>query len=247
MSVKNPEEIKEVLDIIKSRRSIRKYLEVPVEWDKVANIVEAGRYAPSSGNIQNFRFIVCTDKAKRTGIANACLEQDWMLEAPVHIVVVCDFTMAKQYYGVRGERLYSIQNCAAAVQNMMVAATALGLGSCWVGAFEEDELINLLKIPSYVRPQAVITLGYSNEAPPVPPSYTVEHMVYLENWGSKIRDGAMFENWFYLGTKAKKHLGNLAGKLGKAIGKKIDDKKTKQKSQELTPENPEEIQNNQSF
>lgn len=224
------DEIQEVLDVIKSRRSIRKYLDVPIEWDKIANVLEAGRFSPSSGNIQNFRFIVVTNRDSRIKLAEACLGQDWMVHAPVHILICADITLAKQYYGIRGERLYSIQNCAAAAQNMLIAATAVGLGSCWVGAFEEDMIRPLFKLPDYARPQAIITIGYSNEKPIVPPTYSLEHMTYLEGWGSKIRDGSIAGGYYNLGERTKEYVGkavDLVGKAAKDVHGKMKDKLSK--------------------
>lgn len=172
----------DVIEAIKTRRSVRKYLEVPVEWDKIGTIIEAGKAAPSSGNIQNWKFVVVTDKAKRAAIASACLQQYWMSNAPIHIVVVAEPEPAMQHYGVRGDRLYTIQNCAAVIQNMLLAAHSVGLASCWVGAFDEDMLKRAIGCTERVRPQAVLPIGYANEKPPEPSEYTIENVTYLEKW-----------------------------------------------------------------
>jgi len=170
------------MEAIRTRRSIRKYLQVPVEWHKIGAMIEAGKAAPSSGNIQNWRFVLVTDKEKRIAIAEACLKQYWMSEAPLHIVVVGMPEPAKAHYGIRGERLYTIQNCAAAIQNIMIAATSLGLGSCWIGAFEEDMLKKAIGCTELVRPQAVLTIGYADEKPEEPRENTLEMMCYLNKW-----------------------------------------------------------------
>lgn len=174
--------IMDVLEAIKARRSIRRYLNVPVEWDKIGSIIEAGKSAPSSGNLQNWKFVIVTNKEERKAIAEACLQQYWMSEAPIHIIVVAEPEPAIMHYGVRGEKLYTVQNCAAAVQNMLLEATALGLGSCWIGAFEEDMLKKVIGCTERVRPQAVITIGYAAEKVPVPTEYTLEDVTYLEKW-----------------------------------------------------------------
>lgn len=178
----------DTLDAIKKRRSIRKYLDVPVEWYKVTKILEAGKQAPSSGNLQNWRFIIVTDKKMRRKLAEASLQQYWMESAPVHIVVCSQLTIAKQFYGLRGERFYSIQNCAAAIQNMLLAAHSLGLGSCWIGAFDEGKLKTLLDIPEDVRPEAIITIGYPDENPEEPEEYELYDVIFLENYGKRIRN-----------------------------------------------------------
>ena len=128
----------EALECIYTRRSIRKYLSQHVEWEKVGNILEAGRVAPSAGNLQNWRFIVVMDRGKREKIAELCLGQHWMSSAPVHIIICSQPGTCKRFYGTRGEKLYCIQNCAAVAENMLLAAHAQGLGGCWVSAFDED-------------------------------------------------------------------------------------------------------------
>ncbi len=172
----------DVIEAIRTRRSIRKYLGAPVEWDKLGQIIEAGKAAPSSGNLQNWKFVIVTEKDRRQQIADACLQQRWMATAPVHIVVVAEPEPAIMHYGVRGERLYTIQNCAAAVENMLLAANALGLGSCWIGAFDEDMLKRAIGCTERVRPQAVITVGYADEKVPEPDEYTLEDVTYLNKW-----------------------------------------------------------------
>lgn len=172
----------DAIEAIKARRSIRKYLDVPVEWDKVGQIIEAGKAAPSSGNLQNWKFVIVKEKERRKAIADACLQQHWMTTAPLHIVVVAEPEPAIMHYGVRGDRLYTIQNCAAAIENMLLAAHSLGLGSCWVGAFDEDMLKRAIGCTERVRPQAVITIGYADEKVPEPDEYTLENVAYLEKW-----------------------------------------------------------------
>jgi len=172
----------DVIEAIRTRRSIRKYLDAPVEWDKIGQIIEAGKAAPSSGNLQNWKFVIIKEKERRQQIAEACLQQYWMTTAPIHILIVAEPEPSIMHYGVRGERLYTIQNCAAAVENMLLAAHALGLGSCWVGAFDEDMLKRAIGCTERVRPQAVITIGYPDERVPEPDEYTLEDVTYLEKW-----------------------------------------------------------------
>ncbi len=119
----------EVMDAIRTLYSCRKYLDLPVEMDKIGIVLEAGRLSQSAGNIQNWRFILVRDSGARRAIADACIHQDWMSEAPVHIVVCAELKRITDFYGVRGERLYAVQNCAVALENMMLAAHSLGLGS----------------------------------------------------------------------------------------------------------------------
>ncbi len=177
-----------VFDSIKGRRSIRKYLQKPVEFDKISVILQAGSFAPSSGNLQDYRFIVVSKKSLIQGIASECTEQYWIAQAPILIVVCADSETTERYYGLRGQRLYCIQNCAAAIQNILLTAHYLGLGACWVGSFNEDYVKDSLRIPEKVRPQAIITLGYPDELPDDKESQPLEHMVYFNEYGAKIEN-----------------------------------------------------------
>ncbi|MBN1274844.1 nitroreductase family protein [Candidatus Woesearchaeota archaeon] len=168
---------------IKTRRSIRSYLQKPVEFDKVTAVIEAAHYAPSAGNLQDWKFIIITDKAARHAIAEHCLEQHWMAHAPVYIVVCSNEERTEMRYGLRGKRLYSVQSCAAATENMLLAAHALGLGACWVGAFDEDYLDRTLNIPDTARAQAIVTLGYTDEQPGEKELTSLDSAVYFGTYG----------------------------------------------------------------
>ncbi|MFT7615812.1 MAG: nitroreductase [Candidatus Woesearchaeota archaeon] len=170
-------------DAVFKRRSIRKYLTIPVEKEKWSKVLHAAVHAPSAGNIQNWRIIVVRDKLTIQKIANMCHKQVWMEQAPLMFVICADVKIAQQFYGIRGDRLYSIQNCAAAAQNMLLKATDLGLGACWVSAFEEARLKILLDIPDHIRPQSIITLGYPDEVVPEPAKCTLREIVCFDVFG----------------------------------------------------------------
>lgn len=170
----------DVFEAFRNRRSIRKYLDVPVEWDKVGSILEAGRLAPSSGNLQAWKFIVVRDFKKRKLIADASAQQYWMEQAPVHIVIVGVFNKHQRFFGDRGKDLYVIQDCAMAAMQMMLAAHALSLGSCFVTAINEETIGEIILIRGGARPMGVLTIGYPAEAPKMPLRYRLENISYLE-------------------------------------------------------------------
>ncbi|MEM2121194.1 MAG: nitroreductase family protein [Candidatus Woesearchaeota archaeon] len=214
-----------LFEAINKRRSIRDYSEEPVEWDKVVKILESAIRAPSSGNVQNWRFVIVTDKSLREKLAEASLQQYWMAKAPIHIVVCSENFMIKKLYGERGEKLYSIQNCAAAIQNMLLTATALGLGSCWVGAFEDDAVARILGISGDVQIQAIITIGYTHEKPPEPMHFTLEDVCYFEKYKNKIKDiDTVLWNFNVVG-KAVRTTKNIGLKIGEKIKKHLKQKK----------------------
>ena len=176
----------ETLESIEKRRSVRNFNDLPVEWEKVGNMLRAAQLAPTSGNIQDWKVVVVTDKTKRAAIANAALKQHWIAKAPVIIIVYAEPSQNQRMYGLRGEKLYTIQNSAAVVQNIMLAAIDQGLASCWVGAFDETMVNSVLGAPDSVRPQAIIPVGYSDEKPNMPKRHRLVDMVYINSWKGKI-------------------------------------------------------------
>ncbi len=176
----------ELFECIKTRRSVRDFFDKPVEKEDLGRILEAGKQAPSAGNQQTWRFIIVTDRGLKLQIANACIQQMWVSHAPVIIAVCAEVEKLKRFYEERGEKLYSIQSCAAAIQNMLLAAHSLGLGACWVSAFDEIRLSQLLGIPGGVTVQAIIPVGYAARVPKEPMEYKLETIIFLEKWGSRI-------------------------------------------------------------
>ena len=174
------------LEAINARRSIRKYVDKPVEFEKLTTIMDAAIKAPSAGNLQDWKFIIVTDRTMIKQVASYSLDQYWIQTAPAIIIVCAVPEKHEMYYGLRGKRLYNIQDCAAAIENILLASTELGLGSCWIGAFEEEKLRTLFEIPPDVRPQAVITLGYSDETPKDRSLVPIENMVYFNRYGNKV-------------------------------------------------------------
>lgn len=157
----------DILSIIKSRRSIREYKKENVPDELINKLLESAIYAPSEGNLQPWKFYVIRDRNIRLKLAKAALEQYFISEAPVAIVVCADL-IATSPYGARGINLYCLQSTAASVQNILLTAHSLGLGTCWVGAFEEEEVSRILNLPDSLRPVAIIPVGYPAENPRTP-------------------------------------------------------------------------------
>ena len=174
-------------DVLNNRRSIRLYQKKIVERIKLYQIINAATLAPSSGNLQSWNFIIVDDTNVKNQIIQAAMQQDWMLNAEI-IVVCSNYENTKRFYGIRGEALYTVQDCAAAIENMLLGATNLGLGSCWIGAFDEKAVSRVLKLPNNIRPQAIITIGYSSENPVTPNRYVIEKLVFHDEYGKRIID-----------------------------------------------------------
>jgi nitroreductase len=135
------------IDVLMKRRSIRKFTKQLVSWDNLLTMINAALNAPVAGNVFNIKFIVVREPANIKAIAQACYDQSWITGAPSVIAVVAEPEHQQRYYGTRGEKLYTIQNSAACTMSMITAAESLGLGTCWVGAFDEDKLRDCLGLP----------------------------------------------------------------------------------------------------
>lgn len=173
-----------VLDVIKNRRTVRQFNSKDVTNSDLIRILEAGRYAPSAGNQQPWEFIVIRNKAMKEKVAHACFDQMWIAQVPVIVIVCVNMILATSKFKERGEKLYSVQGVAAAVENMLIAAESLGISSAWVGAFSERAVSILTQCPDYVRPCTIIALGYSSEQTPVPPRQDLKEFTHNEYFGN---------------------------------------------------------------
>ncbi|MGE5528399.1 MAG: nitroreductase family protein [Patescibacteria group bacterium] len=154
---------KDVIDAIKERRTIRKFAADPLPEATIGRLIEAARCAPSAGNIQPWHFSVVLNGEVRRRLAEAAHGQEFLGEAPVCVVVSAEPGRSAASYGRRGESLYCLQDTAAAVQNMLLAATGYGLGSAWVGAFDEEAVREAANLPESFRPVALVALGHPAE------------------------------------------------------------------------------------
>ena len=205
---------------------------IDIERDKLGAIIDAGRLTPSAGNLQSWEFVIVKDKNSIKKLAEASFQQYWISGAPVVIVICAKLEKLKQYYGIRGEKLYSIQNCAAAAQSMLLMAHDVGLGACWVGAFDETMVARVIGTPEDVRPQVIIPLGYADEEVPEPPNYTLEDVTGFENYRSKAAFmDKVLVNWKVAEKTAeggKKFIDKIKT-LGKTFSEEMKRKKSEKK------------------
>ncbi len=151
----------EFWEVIERRYSLRDFdPSRDVAPEDVEKMLRAAIRAPSAGNLQPWFFVVVRDQKKKEALARAALDQEFIAQAPVVVVVCADPGRSAMRYGGRGVNLYCLQDTAAATENLLLAAVALGLGGCWVGAFNEEEAARALDLPSHLRPLALVPLGY---------------------------------------------------------------------------------------
>jgi nitroreductase len=168
-------------EAIKGRRSIRAFKPQDVPEETVEKLIDAARHAPSAGNIQPWEFIIARKQDTKRKLAQAA-HQAFVEEAPAVIVVCANEKSASRGYGKRGETLYCIQDTAAATQNILLTAYSLGLSTCWIGAFNEDEAKKALKTPVGIRPVAMIPVGYPNRTPSPRGRRSINQIVHYEGF-----------------------------------------------------------------
>jgi len=149
----------DIKDAIQQRHSVRNFSEKSPSMDTIHEMIKYANLAPSAGNLQARDFIIVDDSEVKERLSNAALDQKFIVEAPVDIVVCANLDRISSY-GARGRELYCIQDAAAAVEHILLLAVDYGLGACWVGAFNENEVSKILNLPSYIRSVAIIPIGY---------------------------------------------------------------------------------------
>lgn len=175
----------DVLRAIKTRRSVRAFTDQQVTDKEIEKLIDAARWAPSAGNIQPWDFIIVREPQIKQGLCKAALNQEFIEEAPVVIVVCANPAQSAQRYGSRGINLYCLQDTAAATQNILLAAQATGLSTCWVGSFNEEEAKSVLGAPDGVRPIAIVPVGHAAERPRVRPRKQLTEIMHRETFGLK--------------------------------------------------------------
>jgi nitroreductase len=172
----------DVFEAIETRRSIRTFTNEKVSDEEVQKLIDAARRAPSAGNIQPWEFVIVRNSNTKYKLSVAALNQTFINEAPVVIVVCADEPRSSWSYGSRGASLYCLQDTAAAIQNMLLAACALGLGTCWIGAFHENEVTKVVNAPIGVRPIAIIPVGHTAEKPRARQKRPLKKIVHHETF-----------------------------------------------------------------
>ncbi len=164
--------------LIKTRRSIRRFDKTRTVSDEDINkSLEAASWAPSAGNTQCGRYYVVKNPAVKEELAVKAGHQPFIGDATAVIVVCADLDAVGRSYGSRGRDTYALQETAAAIQNMLLAITELGLASCWIGAFDEDRAAKILKLEDNLRPVAMIPVAYPADNPRPPKRKTMDELV----------------------------------------------------------------------
>jgi len=186
-------ETMEILKTIRTRRSIRYYESQPVEEDKINTVLEAARWAPSWSNTQCWRFIVVKDEATKSQLAktltqwNAARSASSVTQAPVVLVACAELGKSGYKDGVlcTDRDDWHVFDVALAIQNLVLGAHSLGLGTLHIGAFDAGDAARILKVPPGVDVIELIPLGYPKKVGKPPPRKELSEIVFYESYGQK--------------------------------------------------------------
>ncbi len=169
--------------VVKRRSMIRAYKSDPVPEGKIQRLLKYAVHAPSAGNLQPWEFIVVKSPETRAKLAKAAFDQTSIATAPVIIATCADIQRAGSKYGARGS-FYSLVDTAFASLLILLGAVEQGLGACFVGSYNPDEVTKLFALPDHVRPVGLITVGYPAESPRKPgtPKLELSKLVHTEKW-----------------------------------------------------------------
>ncbi len=167
----------DTLEAIMSRRSIRRYREGRIPDEDLRKILEAGRQAPSAGNRQPWHFVVIRDPEVKRQVAAACSNQMWMASADVIVAGVGLPEVSEKWYAV---------DVTIALQNMILAATSLGYGTCWIGAFDEGKVKEILGVPPEARVVALTPIGIPDESPAARPRKDFSQIFSRDRYGQPL-------------------------------------------------------------
>lgn len=169
----------DIYEIIKARKSVRSFQKKDVPEEVIARLLEAARLAPSASNRQEWRFVVVRDAAARKALADASCKQRFVAEAPI-LLVCCAET--DDHVMACGQLCYPI-DVAIAIDHITLCAVAEGLGTCWIGAFYEDPVKKILRIPPHIRVVELLPIGYPKDPSPVTKRrLPLKDIVKYERW-----------------------------------------------------------------
>jgi len=164
----------DIFKTIKTRRSIRKYRVGSIPDEKLRIILEAARLAPSAANRQPWHFVLVRDAEKKLALAKAANNQMFLADAAAIVATIGDPEISKKWYE---------KDPMIAVEHMVLAAAALGYGTCWIGAFNEEEVKHLLNIPKEMRVIALLPIGIPDETPLPRPRKEISEIFFEEEYG----------------------------------------------------------------
>lgn len=181
--------------VLKGRKSIRSFCGKAVSFKDVVEICEAVRFSPIAGNVPTIKLVLISDKKKIGELTEAALRQECIAKA-CHVIAVCsDTDNIVRSYGERG-KIFARQQAGAAIENMLLKVTDLGLASCWVGAFDEEMVKRALEIPKHVQVEALLPIGCAKGKIPAKTKPELKSFLSFERYGVKTTKPEQRDNPF---------------------------------------------------
>ena len=171
-------------DILKKRHCVRHFKLKEIGEKDLFAILDSARYAPCAGGISTVRLILVDDKEKKKKITEACLGQSFIAEAPQIIVLCSDMEQLKRSYSSKAE-MYAHQQAGAAIENIFLKATELGISTCWIGALDENPIRRVLKLPDKIKVEAVLPIGYEQGNSLIKEKMNLKNIVRFNEWSEK--------------------------------------------------------------
>lgn len=171
----------DLIETIQQRHSIRNFSNKEVSLDLIHEIIKLANLAPSAGNLQARDFIIVKDIDIKKKLCIAALDQEFIIQAPVNIVVCANLNRISPY-SKRGKELYCIQDSAAAIEHILLLAVYNKLGACWISAFNEIEVSKILNLPPYIRPIAIIPIGYPHGEVDITSRINTKELIHYNGW-----------------------------------------------------------------
>ena len=171
--------------VVKRRRMCREFSERDVPQEKIDRILDLASRYPSAGHTEPQEFIVVHNRRMKEDLAHAALDQMFVAQAPLVIVVVSDVRRSARRYGERGVRFFSIIDGAFVAMLILLAVVEEGLGACFVGSFYDEEVQEVLSLPQEVRPIGIIPIGYCAEGPRKFRRRSREQIVHRDRYGRR--------------------------------------------------------------
>lgn len=164
-------------EVIRKRHSIKIYQKKDVPDEIINKIIELSNLSPSAGNLQARSIVIIRTEEKKIEIVNATKGQDWILKAPVILIIFANLKESEFRYDARGRNLYALQDATIFAAHLQLIATYFGLATRWVGQFYESKVNKVIGISKEKKPIAIITLGYPLEEPKIKPRKTIKELI----------------------------------------------------------------------
>ncbi len=169
----------DVMEAIKSRRSIRQFTDKPIEKEKLERLLEAARWAPSGSNLQRWRFVVVTSASQRELVRKFA---PGIFAMPAAFIVIC---AELEPDANDWKHKLHLADCSIASQNIMLAAHEMGIGTCVALSYAKSAIGEILELPDDIQPMLVVTLGYPAEDPQPPPRFELSKMAFEDRYGEE--------------------------------------------------------------